>query len=47
MSRYEPHWKEVFWGPNYEKLRKIKERIDPQNLFNCNRCVGTDLVLVP
>lgn len=44
---YEPHWKEVFWGLNYDRLEKIKRRIDPWNLMVCNRCVGTDVVYEP
>ena len=45
--RYEPHWQDVFWGSNYKRLLEIKKRIDPQNLFTCNRCVGSDIVLKP
>jgi hypothetical protein len=44
---YEPDWQQVFWGANYKKLLAIKQRIDPQKLFVCNRCVGTDIVLEP
>lgn len=45
---YEPIWKEAFWGmEKYEKLLKIKKKVDPEGLFMCNRCVGTDIVLSP
>lgn len=44
---YEPDWQNVFWGAKYDRLLSIKERIDPTNLFVCNRCVGTDIVLEP
>ena len=44
---YEPDWKNAFWGPNYEKLLEIKQRIDPENLMVCNRCVGADIVYEP
>lgn len=44
---YEPEWKSVFWGAKYERLLRIKRRVDPGNLFVCNRCVGTDVVLEP
>ena len=44
---YEPKWRETFWGPNYEKLLKVKKRIDPQNMFVCNRCVGSDIFFEP
>ncbi|KAG8928898.1 hypothetical protein FRC02_006237 [Tulasnella sp. 418] len=40
---YEPDWKEIFWGSHYDRLLRIKLSIDPDNLFTCNRCVGSDL----
>ncbi|KAK2750863.1 hypothetical protein FQN55_001434 [Onygenales sp. PD_40] len=46
-SPYEKEWEDVFWGKKYEKLLAIKKRVDPSNLFVCNRCVGTDIVLEP
>jgi hypothetical protein len=45
--RYEPKWQTVFWGKKYERLLSIKKRVDPAQLFVCNRCVGSDLVLKP
>lgn len=45
---YEPDWKETFWGlEKYEKLLKIKKKVDPEGLLMCNRCVGTNIVLSP
>lgn len=44
---YEPDWKNVFWGEKYGRLLKIKRRVDPENLFVCNRCVGSNIVLEP
>ncbi|KAK5089704.1 hypothetical protein LTR70_007560 [Exophiala xenobiotica] len=44
---FEPEWQRVFWGTRYEKLLKIKRKVDPTNLFVCNRCVGTDVVFEP
>jgi Berberine and berberine like len=44
---YEPHWKTTFWGSNYEKLEKIKWKVDPTNLMVCNRCVGTNVLCEP
>lgn len=44
---YEPDWQNVFWGSNYEKLEKIKKRVDPKGLMMCNRCVGTDIIYEP
>lgn len=37
----EPNWQDNTWGlNNYNKLLKEKERIDPNKLFHCRRCVG-------
>lgn len=47
VSSYEPDWQNVFWGPKYDRLLSIKKRIDPTNLFVCNRCVGTDILWEP
>ena len=38
-----PDWKENFWGANYEKLLRVKIKYDPDNLFYCHHCVGSDL----
>ena len=46
-DRYEPDWQNAFWGSKYGRLLAIKRRVDPTNLFVCNRCVGTDIVLEP
>ena len=37
-----PHWKSIFWGENYVKLLKIKIKYDPDNLFSCYHCIGSD-----
>lgn len=47
VTSYEPDWENVFWGEKYERLLEIKKRIDPTNLFVCNRCVGTDIEYEP
>lgn len=44
---FEPDWPNVFWGSNYQRLLQIKRKIDPTNLFVCNRCIGTDIVFEP
>ncbi|EKM52309.1 uncharacterized protein PHACADRAFT_198375 [Phanerochaete carnosa HHB-10118-sp] len=31
---------EMFWGPNYPELLRIKEKYDPYHLMDCWRCVG-------
>ncbi|TPX57014.1 hypothetical protein PhCBS80983_g04121 [Powellomyces hirtus] len=38
----EPNWRDLFWGAHYERLLKIKTRWDPNGLFYCFRCVGSD-----
>ena len=37
-----PNWKVDFWGENYVDLLKVKIRYDPDNLFTCYHCVGSD-----
>ncbi|KAJ5754811.1 hypothetical protein N7533_004354 [Penicillium manginii] len=39
---YEPNWQWSFWGPNYPRLLSIKEKYDPDNLFWCRTCVGSE-----
>lgn len=40
----EPDWKQSFWGKrNYAKLLAIKARVDPQGVFVCRKCVGSEL----
>lgn len=36
-------WKQEFWGQsNYDKLLKVKNSIDPNQVFWCNHCIGSD-----
>ncbi|ORY12190.1 FAD binding domain-containing protein [Clohesyomyces aquaticus] len=44
---YEPNWKETFWGEKYDRLERIKRRVDPRGMFVCNRCVGGDIEYTP
>ena len=37
-----PDWKMVFWGKHYVDLLVVKIRYDPDNLFSCYHCVGSD-----
>lgn len=37
-----PKWKEEFYGPNYERLRKIKKKWDEKDLFYATTAVGSD-----
>jgi len=39
---YEPQWQTVFWGTNYPRLLEVKNKWDPNGLFRCNRCVGSE-----
>jgi len=41
-SYFEKDWQTTFWGKNYEKLLKIKQKVDPQDLFICHHCVGSE-----
>ena len=38
----EPDWQQNFWGDNYQRLYEIKTRVDPESLFVCLRCVGSE-----
>ncbi|KAJ3539766.1 hypothetical protein NM208_g5354 [Fusarium decemcellulare] len=35
-------WAFESWGDNYNRLLKIKARVDPDNLLTCRHCVGWD-----
>ena len=40
---FEPGWQEQFWGiDNYNKLLNIKSAWDPEGLFTCYNCVGSE-----
>ncbi len=39
---FEPNWQQEFWGENYERLSKIKQKYDPEDLFFCHHCVGSE-----
>lgn len=39
---FEPNWQEAFWGSNYPKLLEIKNKYDPNGLFYCHHCVGSE-----
>jgi len=36
-------WKNRYWGPNYPKLLSVKQNYDPNGVFWCHNCVGSDL----
>ena len=37
---FEPDWERSFWGNNYEKLKEIKEKYDPDRVFSVWNGVG-------
>ncbi|KAF9028960.1 hypothetical protein BGZ52_004980 [Haplosporangium bisporale] len=38
----EPDWQESFFGTNYPRLRSVHDKYDPNGLFVCRRCVGSE-----
>ena len=41
-DRLDPNWKKDFYGTNYEKLQAIKSSRDPNSVFYCPTCVGSN-----
>ncbi|KAJ3520757.1 hypothetical protein NM208_g13582 [Fusarium decemcellulare] len=39
---FEPDWQHTFWGSNYERLLSIKKAVDPEDVFWCFPCVGSE-----
>ena len=40
---FELNWQDNFWGmENYERLLLIKQKWDPQELFYCHNCIGSE-----
>ncbi|KXT07597.1 hypothetical protein AC578_10248 [Pseudocercospora eumusae] len=37
---YDPGYPEVFWGEHYQRLLKLKHRLDPEGMFWCRPCIG-------
>ncbi|TLD25653.1 hypothetical protein PspLS_06299 [Pyricularia sp. CBS 133598] len=37
-----PHWKEDFFGANWDRLSAIKNKFDPQGVFYCHNCAGSE-----
>ena len=42
----DPNWKQDFYGVNYERLREIKKKYDPTDLFFAITAVGSDAWVV-
>lgn len=36
----EPEWQQTFFGSNYDRLLEVKQKYDPNSMFNCWKCVG-------
>lgn len=38
----EPNWQQSFFGTHYDRLKAIKNKVDPNHLFICHHCVGSE-----
>jgi hypothetical protein len=39
---FEADWQKAFWGPNYARLRQVKDKYDPEGLFFVHHGVGSE-----
>jgi FAD/FMN-containing dehydrogenase len=39
---FEPDWQQSFWGASYPRLLAIKRAYDPDGMFSCHHCVGSE-----
>ena len=39
---FEADWQKAFWGPNYARLRQVKDKYDPDGLFFVHHGVGSE-----
>ncbi|KAB8237010.1 isoamyl alcohol oxidase [Aspergillus alliaceus] len=42
-DRNDPLWAEDFYGANYKRFSLIKKKYDPDSLFYCPTCVGSEM----
>ncbi|KAL7931438.1 hypothetical protein V8C35DRAFT_323845 [Trichoderma chlorosporum] len=42
----EPNFQDSFWGDKYGKLLQIKQTYDPQGVFFCHPCVGSEFCIM-
>lgn len=42
MDAFEPNWQTVTWGEKYARLLDVKREYDPNGLFWCRHCVGSE-----
>jgi FAD/FMN-containing dehydrogenase len=40
---FQADWKQAFWGANYSRLLRIKQRYDPAGLFTVHHGVGSEI----
>jgi len=41
-NAYEPDFQQAFWGRNYPRLLDIKRSVDPDDVFWCLSCAGSE-----
>ena len=39
---FEANWQDYFWGDNYARLKRIKQKYDPDGLFFLHHGVGDE-----
>lgn len=39
---FQKNWQQAFWGDHYAKLVAIKNKYDPDGVFYCHHCVGSE-----
>ncbi len=40
---FQESWQHNFWGKCYPQLLRIKQKYDPEGLFKCHHCVGSEI----
>ncbi|EXK43516.1 hypothetical protein FOMG_02462 [Fusarium oxysporum f. sp. melonis 26406] len=41
-NAFEPGWQQSFFGQSYPRLNRVKEKYDPNGVFWCFKCVGSE-----